>query len=63
MSLYVCSKCGVIENTALSSYWYNQEHLCSECEPMIKKWHGIFPKEKFNPSKHKLIDGFVERTS
>lgn len=49
MSLFVCKKCGCIENTALGHYWtrnrielftwppeleaYKGEPLCSECAP------------------------------
>jgi hypothetical protein len=47
MSLFRCSKCGCVENTALSRYWMREEKppLCSECDPEIGKWHGAFPKE------------------
>ena len=47
MPLFACSKCNVVENTALGCYWW--EHLkgkavlCSECGK--GKWHGLFPKE------------------
>lgn len=61
MSLYICTKCQVIENTALSSYWWNHQHLCSKCDPDIGKWHGRFEREIFDPKKHKIIDGFVEK--
>lgn len=43
MPLFKCSKCGAVENTALGSFWTNQnEPLCSECE--TGKWHGRFSK-------------------
>lgn len=56
MSLFLCDKCGVIENTALSPYWIkdhlDNQALCSECAPEefdgIEKygqWHGKFPRE------------------
>lgn len=61
MSLFICTKCQVIENTALSSYWYNPEHLCSKCDPKIAKWHRCFDRIKFNPATDKIVDGFVER--
>ena len=61
MSLYVCQQCQNIENTALSSYWWNPKHLCSKCEPTIGKWHGRFAETKFNPETDKLVEGFVER--
>lgn len=46
MSLYICEKCGSIENTALGGYWKNlrdrEPAMCSECN--FGKWHGKFPK-------------------
>jgi len=49
MSLFKCSKCGCIENTAVSHYWVRkvdkEPPLCSECDPGIGKWHNIFPKQ------------------
>lgn len=50
MSIFKCSKCGVVENTALSHYFWNvyQEKkppLCSECDPEIGKWHGEFTRD------------------
>lgn len=61
MSLFVCEKCNCIENTALCWYWsrLNKEKLCSKCDPEIKKWHDIFPREKFDKNKHEVIDDFV----
>jgi hypothetical protein len=49
MPLFLCDECGVIENTALSSYWSRKEYadekaLCSECAPK-STWHGKFPRE------------------
>lgn len=47
MPLFNCSKCGVVENTALGAYWYNsckgKPVLCSECA--TGKWHGEFARE------------------
>lgn len=51
MSLFRCEQCGTIENTATSRYWFRNhagesgKALCSECDPKIGKWHGIFPRE------------------
>jgi hypothetical protein len=59
MSLYICEKCGTIENTALSSYWWKKEKLCSQCDPQIAKWHGVFKRNKFDKEKQILVDGFV----
>jgi len=44
MPLFKCEKCGCLENTALSSYWYKEKKLCSECGS--GKWHGCFKKRK-----------------
>lgn len=57
MSLFVCSKCKNIENTALSGYWFDlssTKKLCSECDPKIGRWHNRFPKEKFNKKKWRI---------
>lgn len=48
MSLFRCDKCGAVENTATSGYWFRDRGgpaLCAECDPQIGKWHGIFPKQ------------------
>lgn len=50
MSLFACECCGVVENTALCNYWLSKDKtegqaLCSQCDPNIGKWHGIFPRE------------------
>jgi len=67
MSIFRCTKCGCIENTATSNYW-EQRHpyeggepkpiLCSECDPAIGKWHGRFKKQ---PAKGLMLgeDGFL----
>lgn len=65
MSLFVCSKCGCIENTALCLYWTQlreKEKLCSECDPKIGIWHGIFKKEKYNEQEWEYhSENFVGR--
>lgn len=47
MSVYICEKCGCIENTALSNYWSNlcnnEPLTCSECS--TGTWHNNFPKK------------------
>lgn len=50
MPVYACEKCGAVENTATSNYWPSHVHrklpaLCSECDPSIGRWHGLFPKK------------------
>jgi hypothetical protein len=52
MPLFKCTKCGTVENTALSacSWVYSCEGkpvLCSEC--CSGKWHGMFKKSKKMP--------------
>jgi hypothetical protein len=45
--VFKCSKCGCVENTAVSHYWTREKGtppLCSECDPAIGKWHGRFEK-------------------
>ena len=47
MSIYICEKCGCIENTALGDYWNNiindEPIICSECS--TGKWHNKFDKK------------------
>lgn len=47
MSVYICEKCGAVENTAVGGYWKNcLEHepkKCSACN--FGKWHGELPKK------------------
>ena len=54
MPLFVCEKCGYIENTATSRYWIEDEgiKLCSKCDPELGcKWHGCFPRTKYDGSQ------------
>ena len=74
MPLFICEKCGSIENTALGFWWskgefkfkdssLNDKALCSACMPTefedgeptgeTGEWHGRFPREKYDPIKHK----------
>lgn len=68
MPIFRCNKCGNIENTALSGFWHRwtrkkegeeiSSALCSECDPEIGKWHGIF--EKTSAKGYMLAnDGFL----
>lgn len=48
MPLFRCSKCGCVENTALSEFWVQRDFekadpVCSECR--TGTWHGKFPKK------------------
>jgi len=51
MSIFQCEQCGCVENTAPSGYWQRLmtdppgPALCSECDPEIGKWHGMFEKQ------------------
>lgn len=65
MPLYECSKCGAIDNTALTNFWVDRLHLkkpplCSECDPDIGKWHGKFQKLTLSQFQSKYKDNKVE---
>lgn len=64
MSVFRCSKCGCVENTAVSNYWEqkfpfgggeSKPLLCSQCDPEIGKWHGRFPRN--TPEDLGLVEG------
>ncbi len=46
MSLFACSECGIVENTATGNYWVprgeGQPPKCSQCA--TGKWHDLFPR-------------------
>lgn len=50
MSTFICTRCGAIENTATSDYWYdtmeNRQPVCSKCSS--GKWHNMFPREHWS---------------
>lgn len=50
MSIYICEKCGTVDNTAIGGYWSNvsekEDPKCSECN--TGKWHGQFPKKNWS---------------
>jgi hypothetical protein len=59
MSVFVCDQCDCLENTACSGYWFRKKGdpaLCSECDPQIGKWHGIFPKRKWDGNPEDIIN-------
>ena len=60
MSLFQCEKCGCVENTALCNFNIRGDSsaLCSECDPRIKRWHGLF-KKKSAEGMALLSDGFL----
>ncbi len=57
MSLFKCEVCGCAENTALCRYWFKGDGkaLCSECDPRMGKWHGCFPKKKYQEVEEKAL--------
>ncbi len=62
MSLFKCTKCGCVENTAACHYWSrgNNPPRCSECDPEIGLWHNTFPKEHASVKGYKVgSDGFL----
>ena len=64
MPLFKCEECGCVENTALCWYWPRQAKkqslLCSECDPDIGKWHGMFEKRTADGYATNQY-GFLER--
>jgi hypothetical protein len=64
MPLFECSKCGIVENTAVTSgSWINKASgkpmLCSECAD--GKWHGLFPRQTVAERGYvKNASGFLE---
>lgn len=50
MSVYICEKCGCLENTATGPYWQNKLNneplICSECN--TDEWHNKFPKKHWS---------------
>lgn len=58
MSLFKCSKCGTVDNTAIGDFWDCEKPLCTECAR--GKWHGIFPKVNATDAGYYIdSDGFV----
>ena len=64
MSLFACTQCQHVENTATSYFWMRKEGepaLCSACDPRMRQtWHGLFPREpadRYTPDAH----GFLVR--
>ena len=43
MPIFRCEQCGCVENTAASNFWEGSR-LCSQCDPDIGRWHGLFTK-------------------
>jgi hypothetical protein len=69
MSLFRCEGCGCVENTALSHFHLirgvkGKPALCSECDPDIGRWHGVFPKQDADEAGYRPLPGtrYIERT-
>lgn len=50
MSLFVCSRCNCVENTALGEFWCAETARCSACASGT--WHGRFPRKMYDPDTH-----------
>lgn len=50
MPTFICTKCGVIENTAVSDYWVRKlENKLPECSLCSKgTWHGHFERKHWS---------------
>ena len=50
MSVYICEKCGCIDNITLGGYYKNalrkEPKMCSECNTGV--WHNEFPKKHWS---------------
>ena len=61
MSLFVCDECRCVENTATSKFWLRDggPALCSECDPQMGRWHGLFDRREYDPEADKVawVDG------
>lgn len=65
MSIFVCDKCGCIDNTATTRYWMRCGGfaLCSECDPAIGKWHGLFDRRQYDSGRDEPINRPLAPTS
>ena len=53
MSLFVCTTCQHIENTALGRYWPRLATGNPECSQCVTgTWHGLFPRERYDEERH-----------
>ncbi len=60
MSLFACTKCSAVENTACTSGYHGHKCraepipvLCSECAD--GKWHGLFPKRLLSETNYQVM--------
>jgi hypothetical protein len=65
VSLFACSECGFIDNTASSGYYTRKLEglplLCSQCDPEIGEWHGRFPRMTVEEYEARFGEGTVRR--
>ncbi len=56
--LFVCDhpNCEVLDLVFLSGAPVNNQYLCSYHHPAKKKWHGEFDSEKYDASKHIVLN-------
>ena len=60
MSIFKCTKCGVIENAEWCNFHTLKEDepaMCSLCDPAINKWHNRFPRALFKGAYDADIHG------
>jgi hypothetical protein len=66
MSLFLCTECGCIENTACCNYWVRKDKakpICSACDPDIGRWHGRFERRVPDPAtvrRNKLGGHYID---
>ena len=63
MSLFACSRCKTIDNSATSGYWMGDREnpLCSACDQKIGRWHNKWPRQRYNPFFWKTDGRYVEK--
>lgn len=64
MSLYACSQCNAVDNTALSNF-HQQAHrkepvLCSSCDPAINTWHDQFPRRTYQDAGYQFCPDYLD---
>jgi hypothetical protein len=48
MSLFACTRCGGVDNTALAPGYWTGARLCTACATGL--WHGMFPRRRYTPA-------------
>ena len=63
MSLFACSRCDTIDNTALGNFHVlvlsGNPPLCSVCDPEINEWHNQFPRRNLTAGKYQLCPDYT----